>query len=522
MAFDGPLWGRRVQATGQTPVATATGFVVPFTLDNFQGTRNEIVNGGSNSALNGGGDIRVSTDDAGANQLPLDVDRFVVSSNTTLQDIAFWVRFPTYEAASRSVWIFYNRAGQTQPPVTDQFGRNSVWQDFIGSCHFSDPVTGSNDVTSATGSSPDSTSGTVTLIKDKIGGAYSSDQNAYISVLNPCTLNPSQDFTCSQLIRFNSLSGTDSIAFGWISSGIDGIYVGSDISSNGDWKIFSGGETPNDAGFAPSVGVWYKVDLTYDSANNLFALYINGTEAYSVNPTGSDWQTGVSTFAVHSRPLTTPDRLADASTSEFSTRQFLAPSSLLSLEGISQNDPSTFWTMGEPEDTGGSTGITVSVTESLNGYQDSSTIGIQANVNVSVTEALSNYDDSVSATVAPQVNVDITVTELLNSYTDSASVTVTEDGNISATITESLNNYQDASAVDIQRNIELTVTEALNSYSDSANARIAKEVSTQVTEVLSSYIDNASIRLPTQWVDKAPAKTDWTVKTKVTTIWSDK
>lgn len=522
MAFTGSLWGRRVQAIGQAPVATATGFVALFTLDNFQGNGNEIVNGGSNSALNGGGDIRVSTDDAGSNQLPLQIVRFTVSATPSLQEIQFWVRFDSYEAANREVYVFYNRAGQTQPPVTDAFGRNSVWQDYESVLHCEDTSwtdsTGNGDLT-PDGSTPP------TVVDTTLGRAYRFTQGDGTSLERALSSAITSGPVTLQSTFVNTLNPSTVFFVG----GVSGAPGGQDFSiggRTGNSNKGVGAFVPTNQSIASNVvgergeiGDEYNLTVTLNGSNLDFYAWVNGVQA-TINNTVTttinlvnvglggriDGSPNYYTFDVASFRLLTLERSQD----------------FLNLENANQLSTSTFWTMGEPEDTGGATGITVSVTESLNTYQDNNTVSIQTNVNVSVTESLNAYADSVGATITPQVNVDVTVTEFLNSYTDSSNVTLTEAGNISATVTESLKSYQDASVVDIQRNIELTVTEALNSYSDDASVRIAKEVSAQVTEVLNSYIDSASMRLPTQWVDKTPAQTDWAVKTKVTTIWSDK
>lgn len=127
MAFTGSNWGRRVLLTGLSPSATLLGFVALISLDNVPV---EAIDAGSNSALNGGGDLRFSTDDAGVNQLPLEVVSYVTDATEGNRSCQLWVRFPSYASGTREVYMFYSKAGEVQPAVGAAFGRNEVNQDF--------------------------------------------------------------------------------------------------------------------------------------------------------------------------------------------------------------------------------------------------------------------------------------------------------------------------------------------------------------------------------------------------------
>ena len=59
---------------------------------------------------NGGGDLRVCLNSDGTSQLPLEV----VSFDTVGETAQLWVRFPTF-ASGESCWLFYGKAGETQP-----------------------------------------------------------------------------------------------------------------------------------------------------------------------------------------------------------------------------------------------------------------------------------------------------------------------------------------------------------------------------------------------------------------------
>ena len=77
------------------------------------------------SAINGGGDIRFSSDAEGANQLACEIVYFI-SGNSTAQ---IWVKVPVW-AASSNIFIWWGKSGATQPLPSSVFGSQSVWSEY--------------------------------------------------------------------------------------------------------------------------------------------------------------------------------------------------------------------------------------------------------------------------------------------------------------------------------------------------------------------------------------------------------
>jgi hypothetical protein len=105
---------------------------------------------------NGGGDVRICTDSAGTNQLPVEV----VSLDNVAQTCVIWTRKANY-AGTGELYVFIGKAGETQPAVTDPFGRNAVWADYLFVHHLND----SSSLINAQGSvdwNVDSVTGTLT------------------------------------------------------------------------------------------------------------------------------------------------------------------------------------------------------------------------------------------------------------------------------------------------------------------------------------------------------------------------
>ncbi|VAV90374.1 hypothetical protein MNBD_ALPHA01-2045, partial [hydrothermal vent metagenome] len=148
-------------------------FPIFLTQDNFP---SEMLDGGSNSALNGGGDVRFSEDAAGTVQLPCDVVSFVTGGTPSAE---IHVKLPTLNTgADKTFYVWYKKTGEVQPAVTATYGRNAVWADFIAVYHLKE-TTGTDFINSTGNSAFDlSSSATSTNITGKIGqginfnGAY--------------------------------------------------------------------------------------------------------------------------------------------------------------------------------------------------------------------------------------------------------------------------------------------------------------------------------------------------------------
>lgn len=178
--------------------------------------------------------------------------------------------------------------------------------------------------------------------------------------------------------------------------------------------------------------------------------------------------------------------------------------------------------IGAYETVSGGGGISLSVTEVLNPFSDSSIVNIDANVSIAVTETLNPFTDSSTINVTPAVSIEASVTEVLNSFSDSSVIAIVEAGNVALNVTETLSAFTDSSVLNISANVNVNITEVLNSFLDGSNVTIAKDISIQVTEVLASFTDNSFVRMPTAWVDKTPESTTYTIKPPVTTNWTDK
>ena len=106
---------------------------------------------GTGPALNGGGDIRFSSDVNGATQLPCEVVSFVTDNNPANGSAEIYVKVPSVASASNTdIYIWYGKSGEVQPIETDTYGKHNVWDsNFVLVMHLNDVTTSTvNDSTS--------------------------------------------------------------------------------------------------------------------------------------------------------------------------------------------------------------------------------------------------------------------------------------------------------------------------------------------------------------------------------------
>ena len=140
-------WNRKAPLVIQNGQVSGSGshtnFPVLLTEDNFP---SEIFDAdGSNPAQNGGGDLRFSSDSAGTTQLPVEVVSFVTDNDPANGTAEIWVKVASVStSADTTIYVWYNTAGtESQPAVTDTYGRNAVWSDYQAVYHLDDDPSGS-------------------------------------------------------------------------------------------------------------------------------------------------------------------------------------------------------------------------------------------------------------------------------------------------------------------------------------------------------------------------------------------
>jgi len=310
-------------------------------------------------AQNGGGDLRFSSDSAGATQLACEVASFVTNTNPALGTAQIWVKVPTVDTGSRKIYIWWGNGTATQPAVTDTYGRNAVWSNgYVHVHHFEE----------ASGTLYNST-GDATY--DGTGSSISYSQTGLFS---KCVLFIAGN-NSGVALGADSISNTNDITFEvWFNSsnysvgkGLSRLISDEDDYNHGNHvKILAsgpnftygqpGGENVNSAQI-PAEGNWIYGVCTRPSTGNGVIMYVAGLQS----GTGS-----IGTWVAGSQN-TTYGKLAGGDTSRSYTGLIEEPrilNRIVSPEEVftkynNQSAPGTFATMGSITVNAGAIGSTI-------------------------------------------------------------------------------------------------------------------------------------------------------------------
>uniref|UniRef100_A0A6M3L8H0 Putative structural protein n=1 Tax=viral metagenome TaxID=1070528 RepID=A0A6M3L8H0_9ZZZZ len=289
-------WGRKCKLTiDRTKVnSAATDFPVLCTVDNLPSEMFDA--DGDYPALNGGGDIRFSSDSGGAIQLPCEIVKFVTDNNPANGLAEIWVKVPTVNAAEiggggtdTDFYIWYNKTGETQPARNDAYGLENVWDsDYKAVYHCSDATTSTTlDSTSNLNHITKKAANTPSEIAGKWSAALGQDfdTDEYMSAPDDVSLDGMQKLTLSCWCYANSFRAAGSkyniLINKWISGGTDAAYLGPFIWTS-KWGYYLGGASAYGGNLsigAPAISTWYYINLTYDGsvATNNTYLWQNTT-----------------------------------------------------------------------------------------------------------------------------------------------------------------------------------------------------------------------------------------------------
>lgn len=351
MAFTPNDLSFRQLITGAAPASSLVGFVVLINEDSVDPTFWDTV-------ADGGGDIRASLDSDGNNQLPVEV----VLCNTTTKKLIAWARFPTYSIAARGLHFVALGEGQTQPSVTDTFGRNAVWADFDAVYHgnnLADSSGNLSDLNATNGAS----SGYPSASINGYGFTLNRLSNQYFSV--PITrntanstlsawINPTSDSNDGQGIV--SLEDTNALN-GWFRLTLQDNISGNPFRA----QLTKGGGGGLIDFESASYGVNSKVDSTFDVASSQLRGYLNAIES-----TGSA-NTNLTTINILNigawKAVDGYIQHFGGVISDIRVRNPVSANHIAS-EYSNQSAPATFWTQSTPDNPsgGGSTGAEISPT----------------------------------------------------------------------------------------------------------------------------------------------------------------
>lgn len=310
---------------------------------------------GSYPALNGGGDIRFSSDSAGSTQLACEVVSFVTDNDPANGTAEIWVSVPTLSGSTdTTIYVWYNKTGETQPAVTDTYGRNAVWVDYEAVLHLNTSgyvdSTGNSHTGSANGSPSQSTTG------HPWGGTwtYLPGTIARISLASSSGMLNGGDGALQVWFRLASLGINDIGIFGdWTTTGAtDRAQIIKRSPGTGDQHrvIWDDGTAVAVTGAALTTNTTYKSTFTWNSSTGY--LYKNGASDGSASVSDGVFDSAQS-FILGSYYDLASDRHLNGYVGEARARRSYLSSDWVATEYNNQSAPGTFAAAGTPEAVGG-------------------------------------------------------------------------------------------------------------------------------------------------------------------------
>jgi hypothetical protein len=436
MAFTASSWGQGRLLTGLSPGSSETGFEAVITKANLP---TSALDTGLLSLINGGGDFRLSTDINGSTQLPVDIVTCVTNASAASTEFIAWVRFPTYASGTRSVYAFWNKAGESQPAASAAFGSEDVWQDNESAWHLDDLTDSAGNATSLT------TVGSPTTVDGVVGDAKRFASNSDYLYTDTIGVVENDSFNISFWYKRKTgdlLAEGTAIGLADNSSAFDnyGIELSRDVST--DTLIISA--------FARDINNSADEVMRFAGVSEGDSVFISLNQS-STGTSGVGIHSGSVQSGTSTRRLfgTTPDRfsfnrLMDSSpnaggemvldeirlTSPGNTKS----SDRIELEYDNQSNPSSFWTAGAVFVPGGSS-ISVTATLGTISYSSNDTsVSVTGSFDVVATLGTISYASN-DAVITTTGSVDVSATLGTISYTsNNPSVSVTGIIPIAATL----------------------------------------------------------------------------------------
>jgi len=359
-------WGRKCKLTIDPAKVDAdlTDFPVLLTEDNLP---EEMFDAdGSHPALNGGGDIRFSTDSLGATRLACEVVSFVTDNDPANGSAEIWVKIPSVSATvDTDFYIWYDKAGESQPAANDTYGSQNVWDsDFVGVWHLQESGNGTS------GEYKDSTAnanhgqgggGTSGKIPAQIDAKWGKGQdfdgsNDYILLPSSISTPIGNNITLSAWVKADGFGTGRGILTEIYNAGGDanvefGLLLGNSVAQpqrlrsgffNGSWRL---AVSPTNY----TTGNWDLIWGNYEGTT--VKLYQNITQLQTHSYTGSlpsgtsGWRIG----RVHDSATEGSDYNWDGIIDECRVHKTNRTAEWMAAEWNNQDNPATFITVDTPQ-----------------------------------------------------------------------------------------------------------------------------------------------------------------------------
>ena len=249
---------------------------------------------GTKASLNGGGDVRFSSDSAGTNRLACDVRTWVTDNAPTGATCEVAIQIPSVSSsAETTIYMWWGKSGETQPAVAAAYGQYAAYDSSFNAVYTlnEDPSGSAPQMSDRTSNANNGTSGGSMTSGDSVAGVVGNsldfdggDDDVDLGTTQ--FINSSQPFTVSTCVNLDSFTASFHSIFN------------SKTDAAENWRLFfSNAGGYNDVSFGSAAGwtnyrgplqastayIWNHIVVTYDGVSTTtqssFALYQNGSSA---------------------------------------------------------------------------------------------------------------------------------------------------------------------------------------------------------------------------------------------------
>jgi len=276
----------------------------PFALTNLNLPLDMITANGSKACKEDGEDIRLTTDAAGLNEIPVEITYCDLQENPAESKIEIWAKGDVVTGAYSYFWVWWGNPSATEPSPSSTFGWYNVWDsNFKLVSHYSNYIgdSTSNDYPATNnGSTFDSTKSAAGVGSQKFVRASAQ----YIDYGN--ILNLTENITLEIVMRLASLDA--GVTYGFMGKGDHQYHMGKNsIGANiegmvahyaPNWKV-------SHLDSNPDLNTWFYMAGRRDNYNQIIECFLNGVpQSEAVSSTGVSTSSGLFVVGTNGEFLT--------------------------------------------------------------------------------------------------------------------------------------------------------------------------------------------------------------------------
>lgn len=350
-------WGRKCAVTiDHTKVsADVSNYPAGFNLSNFPSEMFD--SDGSYPALNGGGDIRFSSDSAGVTQLPCEIVSFVTNADPSSGSAEIYVKIPAVSSSSDTViYVWYNKSGETQPAASDTYGSQNVWDsDYKAVYHMNgaaysniaDSTSNANNVVGENGSPDYNQAG---IFSGGKSVNFESSSVEYLGINYSSGLGDTNDFTIEAWYKAQNatIATYEGVFCKYHSSSGGWVFLRYSDEKQSFYTNEPGGSGVDECKSSSAYDDtnWHYLAGVIDSSGNK-VLYVDGASAGTGGPVGvANYTGGIRIGATY---VNSTNFTADGYIDEVRYSSTRRTSDWITTEYNNLSSPSTFASAGTPE-----------------------------------------------------------------------------------------------------------------------------------------------------------------------------